>query len=233
MAKTLREALLSYELTPLMIPRPQCKGLEFIPTRGRQGFYQVCELCLVALTGRLLEYSKRWTKIRHLNQADGREAADVARILVGAHRCRLSDRRRRHDAHRLQRKRAAAAAAATDSRGAQKAMRSRHRRGADTRLRERRRGRAADARRLRTRLHHPDRSAAAAIVSHQATGNPTLSVRLLACTFSRPTLLDSHSNKRFFWFECERAARKPTARSTIVYSQSTKSKNTTSRGKKC
>lgn len=41
MTKTLREVLLSFELNAVEIPRPKCVGLEFVPTRGRQGFYKV------------------------------------------------------------------------------------------------------------------------------------------------------------------------------------------------
>ncbi|KAI6174373.1 hypothetical protein M3Y98_01183100 [Aphelenchoides besseyi] len=40
MTKTLREALLSFEILPMEIPRPKCNGMTFVPTVGRRGFYK-------------------------------------------------------------------------------------------------------------------------------------------------------------------------------------------------
>lgn len=30
-------------ITPLEIPRPKCHGMQFVPTRGRYGFYRVSD----------------------------------------------------------------------------------------------------------------------------------------------------------------------------------------------
>ncbi|KAI6190745.1 hypothetical protein M3Y97_00152000 [Aphelenchoides bicaudatus] len=40
MTKSFREAVLTFEFRPVEIPRPKCHGLEFVPTRGRHGFYK-------------------------------------------------------------------------------------------------------------------------------------------------------------------------------------------------
>lgn len=36
-------------LEPVQIPRPQISGLQFIPTRGRLGFYKVCGSVIFAV----------------------------------------------------------------------------------------------------------------------------------------------------------------------------------------